>query len=393
MDREPIVTSRLDTDFYKFTMSRVIQARYPSIVVEWAWKSRSKDIDPTPFKEEIEWEINQLEHLRFQKEELEYLGDIRFVNDVGYLEYLRNHRLYPKDHVNVSVQDGKLSIRCKASWATSTWYELHVLPIVSEVWTRNTYPNPDFTEAKSILENNIKLVNSNYLKWSCFGTRRRFSKAWQHYVTEQYVNLMRGNFMGTSNVFLAKKHGISPIGTMAHEMQMVMQALVRVADSVETALESWVQVFRGDLGIALTDNLGVDFFLKICDLYFTKLFDGFRHDSGDPYQWGEKIIAHIREHRINPLNKDAVFTDGNSFSDAVELKNYFMSRINTRFGIGTKSTNDLGSKYPPLQHVMKPVKANGCDIAKVSDSSGKEMCESPEHEAWVRHVIKEKLKG
>lgn len=390
MNREPIITSLLDQDLYKMSMQKFVLHKFPSVSTKWKYKCRSKGIKLAPFVDEVREEIYSMEKLAFEKEEIEFLRDRPYLSG-DYTDFLRLYRPFPKDYIRVSASGDDLDIEADGPWLQVMPFEVPVLGIVSEVYNRNVYPNMDLTKAREILLKNTDLVNKNYLKWSCFGTRRRSSKAWQDEVTKHYSEHMRGNFNGTSNVFLAKKYNLTPIGTMAHEIFMVMQALFRLSESQKVALENWVQEYRGDLGIALTDIFGVDFFIKDFDLYFAKLFEGVRHDSGDPHIWCEKIIQMYRNLRIDPLNKTAVFTDGLTFEKAVDLKNDFNQRIRCAFGIGTNSTNDMGPDYPAIQHVMKIVSANGKPVAKVSDSPGKGMCESPEYEDYVRYTIKQRL--
>jgi nicotinate phosphoribosyltransferase len=191
---------------------------------------------------------------------------------------------------------------------------------------------------------------------------------------------------GTSNVYLAKQLGMTPIGTMAHEFMQAFQALdVRLRDSQKAALEAWVHEYRGDLGIALTDVVGMDAFLRDFDLYFAKLFDGLRHDSGDPYIWGDKAIAHYEKLKIDPKTKVLTFSDGLNLEKAWELHQYFRGRIKTSFGIGTNLTNDMG--ITPINIVLKLVECNGQPVAKLSDSPGKTMINNDTYLAYLRQVF------
>ncbi|HLO94620.1 MAG TPA: nicotinate phosphoribosyltransferase, partial [Burkholderiaceae bacterium] len=195
------------------------------------------------------------------------------------------------------------------------------------------------------------------------------------------------HFKGTSNVHLARRHGLVPIGTMAHEYLQTFQALgtVRLRDHQKAALEDWVQEYRGDLGIALTDVVGMDAFLADFDLYFAKLFDGLRHDSGDPVAWGEKALDHYAKLRIDAHTKRLVFSDGLSVDKAIALYRHFADRVQLGFGIGTHLSNDLG--LTPLNIVMKLTHANGQPVAKLSDSPGKTLCEDETFLAYLRQVF------
>ena len=221
---------------------------------------------------------------------------------------------------------------------------------------------------------------------SDFGLRRRFSAAWQHEVVATLTAQAAQWFKGTSSVLLAKQLGIAPLGTMAHEYMQSYQSLgVRLRDFQKSALEDWVQEYRGDLGIALTDTVGMRAFLADFDLYFAKLFDGLRHDSGDPFAWGELAIAHYRELRINPHTKRLVFSDGLNLDKALALWRHFAPHIQLGFGIGTNLTNDLGLQ--PLNIVMKLVRANGQPVAKISDTPGKTLCDDETYLAYLRQVF------
>jgi nicotinate phosphoribosyltransferase len=227
--------------------------------------------------------------------------------------------------------------------------------------------------------------------FSNFGTRRRFSKKVgsmvDRYLSESFKGEGRYIFSGTSNVYNAMVNDIKPIGTMAHEFLQAAQAFSRIEDSQSYALQAWADEYRGDLGIALTDCLGVEFFLKKFDSYFAKLFDGLRHDSGNPFWWTQKVLDKYNELNINPRTKTLVYSDGLDEKKALELWFvYGKEKVKTAFGIGTYLTNDVG--FEPLKIVIKMVECNGQPVAKVSDSSGKEMCEDENYVNFVKQTIK-----
>jgi nicotinate phosphoribosyltransferase len=182
------------------------------------------------------------------------------------------------------------------------------------------------------------------------------------------------------------KHGMTPLGTMAHEYLQACQALgPRLRDSQIYGFETWAREYRGDLGIALSDVYGLDAFLNDFDLYFCKLFDGARHDSGDPFHWGERMIAHYEQRRIDPKTKTLVFSDGLTFPVLIELYKRFHERSKIAFGVGTNLTNDLG--YVPLQIVMKMVRCNGQPVAKLSDTPAKNMCDDEAYLGYLCQVF------
>jgi len=265
-----------------------------------------------------------------------------------------------------------------------------VLAIVSEIYTNHTLKNPNsgglaYCRGKGLLKlkNKISIFNEyctdagDYVPFIDFGTRRRFSHDWQGEVIRYLLKHIPKSFVGTSNEYFAMKYNIKGMGTMAHEYIQAMQALVRLKDSQKFAFQTWVDVYRGDLGIALSDTLGMNAFFKDFDLYFCKLFDGARQDSGDPYVWCNRLIQHYESMRIDPLSKTAVFSDGLNFKKIADIHKAFCGKIKCSFGIGTNLTNDCSIK--PLQIVIKMTKANGQSVAKISDSPGKQMCEDPKY--------------
>jgi nicotinate phosphoribosyltransferase len=241
----------------------------------------------------------------------------------------------------------------------------------------------------------LKNPQISHLKIADYGTRRRFSKAWHEEVLQTLATGLGthstgGQFAGTSNVFYAMKLGLLPLGTMAHEYLQAAQALgPRLRDSQVFAFESWAHEYRGDLGIALSDVYGFQAFLRDYDMYFCKLFDGARHDSGDPFAWGEGMIAHYKANRVDPLTKTLVFSDGLTIPRTIELYNQFKGRCLLAFGIGTNLTNDLGDApdHVPLQIVIKMTECNGQPVAKLSDTPSKNMCEDVNYLAYLRQVF------
>lgn len=265
-----------------------------------------------------------------------------------------------------------------------------MLAIVNEVYFRNTQPTPDWEEGRQRLQQKMHWVLDDPaladFRVAEYGTRRRFSKRWHDEVVITMKEQMGSHFAGTSNVWMAKKHGVLPLGTMAHEYLQACQALgPRLRDSQVFAFETWAKEYRGDLGIALSDVYGLDAFLADFDMYFCKLFDGARHDSGDPFVWGERLLAHYQQNRVDPRTKTLIFSDGLTIPKAIQLAKHFAGRCQVSFGIGTNLTNDLG--YEPLQVVMKMVRCNGQPVAKVSDAPGKTMCDDPAYLAYLRQVF------
>ncbi len=385
-----IIESLLDTDLYKFSMMQVALHQFPSAQVEYQFKCRSQGVNLRPFMDEIRAEIHHLCQLRFEEEELSYLRNLRFIKD-DFTEFLGLFHL-PEKCIEVSEGelDGEISITVKGSWLHTILFEIPVLAIVNEVYCRNTYPNLDLSEGRKRLAEKIEQVKSatdlSSFKFADYGTRRRFSRVWHDEVVETLVDKLPNNFVGTSNVLLAKQYRTTPLGTMGHEYLQACQALgPRLRDSQVFAFEMWAKEYRGDLGIALSDVYGLNAFLRDFDMFFCKLFDGARHDSGDPFEWGERLIAHYHANRVDPRAKTLVFSDGLDIPLAMEIARRFDGRCKVSFGIGTNLTNDMGMKA--LQIVMKMVRCNGQPVAKVSDEPGKTMSVDPAYLAYLRHVF------
>ena len=363
--------------------------QFPNVEVEYKFKCRN-EADLTPFVNEIQKEIDDLCELRFTDEELCYLNSIPFIKK-DYIEFLKGFKLQ-RYNVCVSPKDGHLCIWISGNWFHTILFEVPILAIVNEVFFRN-YKSPNGLDVH-LLNEKIALVkgyNEKHgfrFKFADFGTRRRYSAAWQEQIVATLKQELPNNFIGTSNVRLAMKYGVKPIGTMSHQYLMIGQGLpnVRISESQRYMLDSWVHEYRGDLGIALSDTLGFDAFLRDFDLFFAKLYDGCRHDSGDPFTWCEKLIAHYKKLKIDPKTKSAVFSDGLTFPLALDLCSEFHNRINTSFGIGTNLTND--TSLVPLQIVIKLVKVNGYPVAKISDSRGKGMCEDEGYLKYLKSVFK-----
>jgi nicotinate phosphoribosyltransferase len=272
-------------------------------------------------------------------------------------------------------------------------FEIPVLAIINEVYFRHTQKLPDFVQGRQRLDAKIGQLKEGgleALKIADYGTRRRFSLAWHEEVLRTLNARLgsgpQGQLAGTSNVLFAMKLGLTPLGTMAHEYLQACQALgPRLRDSQIFGFESWAKEYRGDLGIALSDVYGMDAFLRDFDMYFCKLFDGARHDSGDPFSWGERLIDHYKNKRVDPLTKTLIFSDSLTVPKTIELYRQFSGRCQLAFGIGTNLTNDLGCE--PLQIVIKMTRCNGQPVAKLSDTPSKNMCEDEKYLAYLRQVF------
>lgn len=387
-----IIESLLDTDLYKFTMMQCVLHQFPGAEVAYRFRCRNVGVELGPYADEIRDEIHHLCSLRFKDEELEYLAGLRFIKSdfVDFLSLFHLKEKYITVKADSEAPNG-IDITIEGPWLHTILFEIPVLAIVNEVYFWHKMPIADEKEGMKRLRAKIDLIrnepDNDNLKITDFGTRRRFSRAWQTTVTETLIReLGREKFAGTSNVDLARRYGLIPIGTMAHEYLQACQALgPRLRDSQVYGFEMWAKEYRGDLGIALSDVYGMDPFLKDFDMFFCKLFDGARHDSGDPFLWGEKMIEHYRRNKCDPRGKTLIFSDALTVPRIIELYRRFNHRIGVGFGIGTNLMNDLGPE--PLNIVVKMIRANGQPVAKISDTPEKGMCEDLTYLAYLKQVF------
>jgi len=384
-----IIESLLDTDLYKFTMMQVVMHHFPAAHVEYRFKCRNRGVDLRPYVDEITAQIRDLCKLRFTPRELDYLRGWRFFKS-DFVDLLKLFQLDER-FIRVSPlgDEGDIDIFIKGPWLHTILFEVPVLAIVSEVYSADQHPQPAVEEGRRRLARKIEQINAvsdPAFRIADYGTRRRFSYRWQDEVVRTLKHGIGPKFVGTSNVKLALDHNLTPLGTMAHEYLQACQAVgPRLRDSQVYAFNTWAREYRGDLGIALSDVYSMDAFLRDFDLFFCKLFDGVRHDSGDPFEWGEKLIAHYQKMRIDPRSKTMVFSDSLNVPLAIRLFEYFRGRSQIAFGIGTNLTNDLG--YEPLSIVIKMTRCNGQPVAKISDEPSKAMDYEPSYVAYLREVF------
>ncbi len=389
-----IIDSLLDTDLYKFTMMQVALHHFPAAQVEYRFTCRTPGLDLARHIDAIEREIAHLCSLRFRASELDYLRGLRFIKS-DFIDFLGLFQLNRKAVLLAPARDaagretGGIDLRIQGPWLHTILFEVPLLAIVNEVYFRHAVPEPDLDLGRKRLQDKATALRQPGLEGvriADYGTRRRYSKHWHDEVLRTLKSSLGAQLAGTSNVMYAMRHGLTPLGTMAHEYLQACQALgPRLRDSQTFALETWAQEYRGDLGIALSDVYGLQAFLRDFDLYFCKLFDGARHDSGDPVAWGEALIAHYQRHRIDPRTKTLVFSDALTVERVIELYRLFHGRAQVAFGIGTHLTHDLG--HAPAQMVIKMVRCNGQPVAKISDSPGKNQVLDPAYIAYLREVF------
>lgn len=405
MKLSPCVVSLLDTDLYKFNMGQVMFHKHTNLNGTYIFKCRNKDV---VFTEEMVEEINaQIDHLctlSFTDEELEYLGSLRFIKS-DYVEFLRLWRplrryvhCFKADEYYLNEKDGNIAsggmvLYVDGPMFSVMQFEIYLLEIVNEVYFKTKYDYEVLKEgAREKLVGKLNGFRAEVydFKYAEFGARRRLSRDWQDYVVGEL--LRDGHCVGTSNVYLAMKYGCKPIGTYAHEYVQMYQGVpgIQMAYTNKVAMEEWFEEYQGDNGTALTDTLGTDLFLRDFNLAQALCYTGVRHDSGDPLEWGEKIIAHYEKLGIDPTTKTLLFSDGLDFDTAQRIYNYFKGRIKVSFGIGTYLSNDTYAK--PLNIVIKLQYVNGHPVAKISDTPGKAMCQDGGYLEYLKSAVDYRLK-
>ncbi len=391
---EKIIHSLLETDLYKFSMGQAIYHEFPTYTTTWSFKCRNEDVFFTPeMVEEIRTQIKAYCTLSFTEDELDYLRSIVWFKD-SYIDFLRLwHPRYEEFEIGTDDPCG-LTIETRGSWLNTSMYEIPTLAIVNEVYFRMKY---DYQELLASFKNRLDakakaLTDGTYRlsSFSEFGLRRRLSGEAQDMAVRRFKEIpMEGSrFVGTSNVYLAKKYQLTPVGTMAHEWIMcVGQGNHRHNPSYSNwyALEAWIREYGVLNGIALTDTITTDCFLKDFRLTYATLFSGVRHDSGDPILWGEKMIRHYEELGLDPKTKTLLFSDSLDFERADRIRAHFEGRAKVAFGIGTYIAND--TEVPALNIVMKTTVCNHQDVAKLSDVPGKGMCKNPNYIDYLQRSI------
>lgn len=435
MKLNPIITSPLENDLYKWSMMNVAFKKFNNYKTTWCYKCRNEGMKFTPemvteIREQLDW---YCENVRYTEDDIEYLHKTCPWLSEGFLNFLRfwkpnRNEIFVNENNIQAYNDCGLAIEAHGMWLNVSWYEIPILAIVSEVYFSFTYGvgAKDIEFQKRTIEKFSKFFdkdtyediltseindgshhlamisdNNDYLNlqseqykrshpycigtFSDFGLRRRYSGAMQDWLIKYIVDQKIPGFVGTSNVYLAKKYGVKPIGSQAHEWYMAYQGNPKITKEYSNyyGMKDWVEEYQTRNGIALTDTLGTDLFLKDFDLTFANLFNGVRHDSGDPIEWGEQMIEHYIKLGIDPKTKTLLFSDSLNFEKATKIKKHFENRINVAFGIGTFLTNDVG--VSPLNIVMKMTECNGFPVAKLSNDLGKVMTRNAE---YVQHLTR-----
>jgi len=390
-----VIRSLLDTDLYKYTMLQAFLHAFPQNQAVYEFVCRNQpDYPLAELAQDVEEQIEHLCTLSFAEDELAYLAGFRYIKS-DFIDFLRIFRLQRR-YITVAATGPQLTIVARGPQIHVMAFEIFILAIVNELYFRRFATTDATREGRRRLTDKIQQLRDFTARggrrhfpfvFFDFGTRRRFSREWHEEVVSRLAAEAPQYFKGSSNLWLAREHSLTAMGTMAHEYLQTFQAVgVQLKHFQTAALERWVQEYRGDLGIALTDVVGMDAFLDNFDLYFAKLFDGLRHDSGDPIEWGEKALRHYEKLRIDARTKRLVFSDGLDIATALRIYDHFADRVPCGFGIGTSLSNDLGPK--PLNIVMKLVECNGQPVAKLSDSPGKTLCKDETFLAYLRQVFR-----
>lgn len=396
-----IINSLLETDMYKFSMGQTIFHQFTSYKTTWTFKCRNKDVHFTDeMVVEIKEQVQAFCQLRFTEEELEYLDNITWIKGT-YVDFLRLWQPRYEEFTITTDAPCGLAIDAAGTWLNTSMYEIPVLAIVNEVYFRMAYDyDVLLKQFKRRLDEKVRLLEEDTYRlsdFSEFGLRRRLSAEAQEMAVKAIAEVelpADSHFIGTSNVYLAKKFNLKPVGTMAHEWIMCTgqgNHKHNPAYSNWYALDAWVKEYGILNGIALTDTITTDCFLRDFQLTYATLFSGVRHDSGDPYEWGDKMIAHYNSLGINPRTKTLLFSDSLDFERATALYDYFKDKAKVAFGIGTFISNDTDEEA--LNIVMKTTKCNGMDVAKISDVAGKGMCKNPDYVDYLNRCIDYRMKN
>ncbi len=386
---EPIVNSLLDTDLYKFNMDQVIFHKHTDLCGRYYFKCRNEGVVFTPeMVQEIREQTDHLCSLRFRKEELDYLRSIRFIKN-DYVEFLRLwHPI--SDYVTIDLIDnGELYVAVDGPLFSAMQFEIYLLEIINEVYFRMAYDYDELLKsAEEKLDEKIKALNDGTytFRFAEFGCRRRLSREWEDVVVRRLVT-ETDKCVGTSNVYLAMKYNVKPIGTYAHEFVQMYQGIdsIPLAYTNYYAMKDWYTEYEGDNGTALSDTVTTDLFLLDFNRSMVNNYTGVRHDSGDPYVWGEKIIAHYRKFGVDPKSKLLLFSDSLDFDRAQELYEYFREKTKVSFGIGTFVSNDTCAE--PLNIVIKLQYVNGRPVAKLSDIPEKAMCQDMDYLEYLKRSV------
>ncbi|WP_345953429.1 nicotinate phosphoribosyltransferase [Mucilaginibacter sp. PAMB04168] len=376
MPTHPMVSlpSLLDNDFYKFTMQQGVIRLFPYAKARYQFINRGKHSFPPGFAQALREAVNDMAHLQLTREEKNFLRVTCPYLDPLYLDFLEGYRYNPEE-VQIEQHDNELQVHIEGLWYRTILWEVPIMSLICELYYKLNHTerisNEEVTERTKEKIERYTALGVNVAE---FGTRRRHSYQVQRMVVQALRQYGPNSFVGTSNVHMAMLHQTKPIGTHAHEWFMFHAARYGFKMANALGLEHWVQVYRGDLGIALSDTYTTGVFFKQFDKMFSKLFDGVRHDSGDPLQFADQVIAHYNSLGIDPLTKTIIFSDALNYDKVARIAGHCRNRVGISFGIGTNFTNDVGPQA--MNIVIKMTEAcphNGewTEVVKLSDEHGK----------------------
>jgi nicotinate phosphoribosyltransferase len=387
-----MIKSILDNDLYKFTMQQAVHRLYPWAEAQYVFINRGGADFPEGFGKKLQGCINAMADLRLSDEEATYLATTCDFLSPVYIDYLKSYRYDPHE-VGVEQRCDELILHVRGPWYRTILWEVPLMAMISELYCKNSWVSHQYTDEKCSAVNTAKAERfvKEGVKLADFGTRRRFSFANQDKVIQDFLSVSPRAMLGTSNVYFARKHEIKPIGTHAHEWFMFHGAVNGYRMANQTAMDAWSQVYQGDLGIALTDTYTTDVFFDSFDSVKARLFDGVRHDSGDPIIFANKVIDHYLSLGINPAFKTIVFSDSLTTEKAVMLNSHCKGKIKCSFGIGTHLTNDVGIKALNMVIKLSRCKPHPNTpwmyAVKLSDSTGKHTGDASEVNLCVQTLV------
>ena len=385
-----IIQSVLDTDLYKFTTSYAYSKLYPRAYGQFRFIDRGKTTYPQGFAEELKKELQEMSKLALTKDEASFLSRELPYLPPTYIDFVRGFRFDPEEVKVEQDAEGHLSIIAEGLLYRVTLWETPILALVSELYYKMLGAQPDMEYTERTIISKARKLAEHGITFSMFGMRRRFSAAIEDRVTELLKEHAAGYLFGTSNVYYAYKHGLRVSGTHPHEWIQFHGAMFGYKMANYMAMEDWINVYDGDLGTVLTDTYTTDVFMRNFSKKHAMLFTSLRHDSGDPLQFTEKVIARYRELRVDPTIKYIIFSDGLDPERAIEIANYCKGRIGASFGIGTNFSNDVGNGVRPMNIVMELWKCKMTEkerwspCVKLSDVDGKHTGEPEEIELAQR---------
>ena len=383
--------SILDNDLYKFTMQNAVCKLYPRALSLYNFTDRNRLHYPVNFERELRERVEAMAALAMTSDEQKFMADRCYYLDPAYLDFLKGYRYDPKE-VQIEQDNGCLDIKIQGPWYRTILWEVPLLAIVSELFFELTGAEPENEDViYSKTKNKAQKLDRMRAPFSDFGTRRRYSYNNHCLVVKSLKENGGKSFKGTSNVHLALINDLTPIGTMAHEWIMFHAAIYGYLSANRMAFEKWVEVYRGEVGIALSDTYTTDIFLKDYSVQLAKLFDGVRQDSGGPIEFAQRMLDHYRRLRIDPSSKTIVFSDSLNVETVRKIREFCEGKIRDVYGIGTCLTNDVGVKA--LNIVIKHLKckldnqAPWLNTVKLSNDTVKHMGD-PEEVTICQNTLK-----